>query len=360
MSQLIEIIRAEIALRGVIPFARFMELALYCPEYGYYETESDTVGRAGDFYTSVSVGSLFGELLAFQFADWLGKNPAENLQLVEAGAHDGKLASDILRWLARWRPVLFERITYLIVEPSARREQWQRARLTEFANKVSWLQKPVVQPAAPINGVIFANELLDALVVHRLGWSAGTRQWFEWGVTVAADKFQWAKLPPTVSLDQFAALPPELFAALPDNFTVEICPGADDWWRQAAQSLQGGQLLTLDYGMAAEDFFAPHRSEGTLRAYRRHRVHANLLADPGGQDLTAHVNFTQIQKTGTANGLRTERFASQAEFLVDIAKAFWPEAAGRGEWSPQRNRELQTLLHPEHLGRAFRVLVQAR
>lgn len=360
MSQLTEIIRAEIALRGAIPFARFMELALYCPDYGYYETESDTVGRRGDFYTSVSVGALFGELLGFQFAKWLEEVAATELQIVESGAHDGKLAADILRWLSHHRPKLFERLRYLIVEPSARRKQWQGKNLAPFLEKVSWLESEQFDSQQGITGVVFANELLDAMAVHRMGWDAAAQRWFEWGVTIAADKLVWTRLTPTASLAHFDQIFCGLRDVLPDEFTVEVSPAADAWWQQAANSLKTGWLMTLDYGLVAEEYFSPQRSAGTLRAYRRHRLGADLLATPGDQDLTAHVNFSQIIRVGEASGLQTDCFISQAEFLIGVARNFWSEAELNGSWNASRNRELQTLLHPEHLGRAFKVLVQSR
>lgn len=360
MSQLTEIIKSEIALHGAISFARFMELALYCPEYGYYEKESDTVGRGGDFYTSVSVGSLFGELLAFQFANWLEGIATDKLQIVEAGAHDGKLAVDILRWLACRRPKLFERVDYVILDPSERREQWQRKRLADFMGKVSWLKRDQIEESGGLTGVIFANELLDAMPVHRMGWNSTAQRWFEWGITTEAHKLVWKRMQPTVTLAQLEAIPHELCHVLPDDFTVEFCPGAEKWWIHAAETLQKGWLMTLDYGLSEEEFFSPQRDQGTLRAYRRHRLISDLLADPGEQDLTAHVNFSQIQRSGEANGLRTDRFVTQAEFVVGIAKEYWKEAEAQGDWSVRRNRELQTLLHPEHLGRAFKVLVQTR
>src|SRR5882724_8449037 len=130
MKMPIETIRREVAERGVLPFARFMELALYAPDCGYYEKETGNVGRRGDIYTSVSVGSLFGKLLAFQFAEWLCEltlnSQLSTFNLLEAGAHDGKLAADILLWLQLNRPELFAQIEYIIVEPSARRQEWQR------------------------------------------------------------------------------------------------------------------------------------------------------------------------------------------------------------------------------------------
>ncbi len=141
MNPLSDIIRREAAERGVLPFARFMELALYCPVHGYYETEKDNPGHHGDFYTSVGVGELFGQFLAFQFAEWLRAgvhSPRSTARIVEAGAHDGRLAKDILAWLQLKRPKLFEQIEYWVIEPSPGRQKWQKETLKNFAPRVRW------------------------------------------------------------------------------------------------------------------------------------------------------------------------------------------------------------------------------
>jgi SAM-dependent MidA family methyltransferase len=195
-------IREEIYKSGVISFARFMELTLYCPETGYYETKKDIIGPRGDFITSVSA-ALFGELLAFQFASWLEEWPIAGpgcangfagagcrLAMVEAGAHGGQLAKDILSWLQANRPRLFEQIEYVMVEPSARRREWQQETLTELSSKVRWVsQLSELKNQESISGLIFSNELLDAFPVHRYGWDAAKREWFEWGVALAGESF---------------------------------------------------------------------------------------------------------------------------------------------------------------------------
>src|SRR5690349_14178049 len=161
-----------------------MELALYCPDCGFYEKEKDNVGKRGDFFTSVSVGNLFGQLLAYQFGDWFeGKAETPRtqygtrdtfLRLVEAGAHDGQLAADILGWLRERRPEIFRRLEYHIVEPSERRREWQRTTLKDFPGTVKWTPEvAALKPAlASSNAIIFCNELLDAMPVHRWGWNA--------------------------------------------------------------------------------------------------------------------------------------------------------------------------------------------
>lgn len=380
MNQLHEVIAEQITRQGVITFEKFMGLALYCPELGYYERKRDTVGQRGDFYTSVSVGSLFGELLGFQFAAWLtalNGQSAASFQIVEAGAHDGRLAGDLLNYFQRFHPGLFHRLEYWILEPSSSRRRWQERTLADFAPRVRWARAWEEFPPIGVRGIIFSNELLDAFPVRRLGWNATNRCFFEWGVAARDGQFVWAKLP-LQNKDEIGfgsratnaasdaenllgmKLPAELLAVLPDEFTTEICPAASAWWTQAARFLRSGKLLAMDYGLEAEDFFRPERATGTLRAYRQHRLVADLLDAPGEQDLTAHVNFTPIRRAGEAAGLQTDAFESQSSFLVRIAGQTECPGALFQKWTPPRLRQFQTLTHPEHLGRSFRVLQQSR
>jgi SAM-dependent MidA family methyltransferase len=364
MTALESIIRDEIARQGPLPFVRFMELALYLPEFGYYERTPATVGREGDFFTSVSVGPLFGELLARRFANWLDSSGTGRVEIVEAGAHDGRLAADMLGWLHAERPALAARLRYTLLEPSPRRRQWQQARLAAFGDQVRW--QPDWEMSEAEATVIFANELLDAFPVHRLGWEAAAGKWIEWGVTVEGDKLVWTRLP--LSPELATALTrwltagtgwgePELaclFKVLPDDFVVEISPQAETWWTKAARSLRRGWLVTCDYGFTAGEALRAERMGGTLRAYRQHGVGGDLLATPGEQDLTAQVNFAVMQAAGEAAGLRTMELCRQEQFLTRIA------AEVAAPWSAVQTRQLRTLIHPAHLGRAFRVLVQTR
>ena len=400
------------ANRGSISFARFMELALYCPVYGYYEKEEDTLGRRGDYYTSVCVGPLFGQLLALQFAEWLSRldggscrdgGPANGgnrppagssdkvgraagfakLRLVEAGAHRGELARDILSWLKRYRPEIYVRLEYWIVEPSDRRQEWQRGTLREFSPHVYWAKSlvecattrldagPTAPPRRGVRGVIFSNELFDAMPVHRLGWDASRKSWFEWGVTFSEGRFQWIRCDqpavrrfeggePAPWLPAVQRFPPELLSALPEPFTLEVCPIADKWWADAVQILEEGKLLTIDYGLTEEEILAPAHGQGTLRAYSHHHASADLLAKPGEQDLTAHINFSSLRRIGEAAGLKTEMFLSQEQFLTKIASPLLGSQTSVVKWSAEQIRQFQTLTHPNHLGSSFRVLVQSR
>ena len=362
------ILRQEVEQAGGLSLARFMEVALYCQGIGYYERHTGQLGRSGDFYTSVSVGPLFGELLAWQFADWLEALGTGPLQLAEAGAHDGQLAHDILSWLATHRPQLFARVHYWIIEPSLNRQNWQGLKLESFAPRVAWFAGFHALPANGVNGVIFSNELLDSFPAHRIVWDAARRGWFEWGVGREDERFVWR---PMVSGEEWTArltdagfeLPVELLAVLPDGFVLEASPAAGKWWSAAARALCAGRLVTVDYGLTALERLDPSRAGGTLRAYSKHRAQSDALDNPGEQDITAHVNFTQLQRAGEVAGLRTEGLFTQPQFLTRIA-AQATDLDGRGgpaaAWTPAQVRQFQTLTHPEHLGRAFRVLVQTR
>jgi SAM-dependent MidA family methyltransferase len=365
VNKLFEIVCLETAQRGILPFARFMELALYCPEYGYYEQQKDNVGRRGDFITSVSTGELFGQLLAFQFAEWLeieaGSQKPE-VRIVEAGAHDGKLAKDILTWLQLQRPELFSQLEYSLIEPSPRRQEWQSETLKQFAPRVRWFTDfenlKFKTKKSKLTGIIFSNELLDAMPVHRFSWDATNKNWFEWGVAVDGEKFVWARMSEPIHHSRFAIHDLQLESVLPDNYTIETSPAAENWWHAAAGTLERGKLLTIDYGLTDDELFSPARTKGTLRAYFRHHPSDDLLANAGEQDLTAHVNFSAIQKAGEEAGLKTENFCTQPQFLTRIL-AKTRQDKNFGEWNASRARQFQTLTHPEHPGRAFRILVQS-
>ncbi len=367
-----------------------MELALYCPVYGYYEKEGDIIGRAGDYYTSVSVGPLFGQLLACGFSSWFSelqqRDPVAlrgttGFELVEAGAHRGDLAKDILRWLKARRLDLFAQLAYSIVEPSNLRRSWQQKTLAEFASKVRWAESFSRLPEPGNYRIIFSNELVDAFPVHRLAWDAQTRTWFEWGVTLGNEGFTWARIAPA----QMESLPSSatavqlldgliheltrsnelpggeiagLLDVLPDGFTIEVSPAAENWWRAAAGALGRGRLMTIDYGRTFAEFLRSEYARGTVRAYRNHHPVQQILVEPGGQDITADVNFTLLEVTGRTAGLKNAFFGNQAKFLTEIASQIWEGDCAFGDWTPECTRQFQTLTHPEHLGSRFKVLVQ--
>jgi SAM-dependent MidA family methyltransferase len=354
-----DVIRAEIAARGgAISFARFMELALYAPGVGYYAQADRAIGRGGDFYTSVSVGPVFGFLLAWRFAGWCGE--LRRLELVEAAAHDGQLAHDVLSALREFHPAAFGRVRYRIVEPLPVRREVQARRLCGWGDLVSWVGE-IGESGTPVEGVIFANELLDAFPVRRFGWDAGARTWFEWGVTATeSGSLAWCRLPAGEGLG--IAVPAALAAVLPDGCVVESSPAAETWWRAAARVLApgAGWLVAFDYGFDREFPIRPEQPGGSLRAYWRHRREADLLGRPGAQDLTANVDFARIARGGEEEGLATWVLQPQGRWLGAIAAEVFAAGGAAAEWLQRQVRGLQTLVHPGHLGQAFTALVQRR
>jgi SAM-dependent MidA family methyltransferase len=352
------LLREEIRKSGPISFARFMELALYAPGCGYYERHP-IIGRGGDFFTSVSVGMVFGELLAFQFAQWFARmeTPPEKFQIVEAGAHDGQLALDILSWWQRQRPQL--EIEYCLVEPSPARRAAQEEKLRHKFSNVRWVEG--FEQLGGVCGVIFSNELLDAMPVHVLRWGATGRRWLERLVDFQCGEFVWQITEPSPGLVEFLPeVAEEMAAVLPDEFSVEVSPATVRWWTSAAKNLERGKLLALDYGWESSSGLRPERAEGTLRAYERHRVSSDVLSKPGSRDITAHVDFSVVRRAGERRGLKTDFFARQSVFLTEIFRETCVPGSGLEDWSTARVRQFQTLTHPEHLGHRFHALLQSR
>jgi len=345
-----------------------MELALYCPVYGYYEHDADNVGKSGDFQTSVSVGSMFGELLASRFAGWLDRlkeRGEDRIRIVEAGAHGGQLASDILGWFECHRPDLLKELHYCLLEPSRVRQKWQQSQLNGCKGSVRWCSdfEELRQSTGGVDGVLFSNELMDALPAHRFAWNAGRQVWFEWLVDGLDGQFTWRKggapeRSHRAALDEM--VPKEIEAVLPDGYVVDYSPAATRWWRWGSSCLKQGWLVTFDYGFDADAMLLPERVNGTLRAYRHHQAVGDVLSEPGETDITAHVHFDRLRSIGEASGLNTEFFGTQERFLVQVMEESTRSTRNPVALNPARQRQFKTLIHPDHFGHSFKALVQSK
>ncbi|MBT5708201.1 SAM-dependent methyltransferase [bacterium] len=363
---LLSTIIAEIEANGPMLFSRFMEMALYHPDYGYYVSDLSAVGKSGDFVTSVSCGDVFGSLLCERFLDWSSESSESERgesRWIEVGAHNGQLAKDILTYCRKNRPDRYPNVQYEIIEPSQTRMAAQMDLLADHLPRIRWRRSWNEYSLRSVRGVIFSNELLDSFPVDRISWDAAQKTWFLWSVTFMNGELAWIRTPISCSLRRqefIDSLPEELLTHLPDGFTTELGTAACDWWRDAANRLDRGRLLAIDYGLRREDFFAPHRHEGTLRAYSQHRQNTDLLQNPGKQDLTSHVNFSAIESTGESVGLTSVGLESQESFLTKILQRLVKRTPDSSFLDPKRIRQLQSLIHPSHFGRSFSVLVQKR
>jgi len=361
MTELTRFIQAEIAAGGPMNFERFMELALYHPQHGYYRRERVTprTGRAGDFFTSVSVGPLFGRLLARQFFEmWEKMGRLSSFWIIEQGAEDGQLACDILGWCRETAPEFFAAIRYGLVESSSPLGSRQEAKLREegLAEKVSWFSDLAALADEEPHGVFFSNELVDAFPVRRVVYQEG--MWRESCVTIEGEGLGWTSRP--IQEENLSEAVRKLPLPSIEGYATEISLRGRKWMAELAGALKRGYIVTVDYGFPASIYYASFRLDGTLTAYRNHRRGEEILLDPGGQDLTAHVDFSALAGEGDAAGWATLGFVDQQHFLMGVAHDELSETEGAGVGITKNLRAWQTLIHPEYFGTRFQVLVQAK
>jgi SAM-dependent MidA family methyltransferase len=339
-------IQSILAERGPMPFRDFMELALYHPEHGYYGSGRAALGRKGDYFTNVSVGAVFGQLLAFQFREmWeLLERPA-NFVIVEQGGNDGTFAADVLEWCRAEVPDFFKALRYEIVEGLEVLRDRQRERLREFTGKVAWGN--TLEELPRFTGVHFSNELIDAFPVHLVRFRDGA--WRELYVT---PELTWLEQPieNTKLIEQLADVPRI------EGYATEVSLDAPRWAAALAAKIERGWVLAIDYGYPRERYYSPERTQGTLQCYSAHARAMDPLANPGFRDLTAHVEFTSLVRAFHTAGMELTGYTDQHHFMTGLVSRLFPDRAP----SPQQVRGLKTLLHPEMLGTSFQVLALSR
>ena len=322
-----------------------MELALYAKDLGYYAGGAAKLGKDGDFTTAPEITPLFGATLA-HFA--LTLFPDRPLRLLEFGAGTGKLAHDMLSAL-RAAGALVE--SYEIVELSAELRGRQQA-LLGGDTAVRWLSAP---PPA-FSGLVIGNEVLDAMPVHLLVRDNGS--WRERGVTVSGEAICFADRDADPALSLQIPEPDNL----PEGYLTEVHLQQSGFIRMLADMLragEGGAAILIDYGFPASEYYLPQRAEGTLMCHYRHHAHGDPFFLPGLQDITAHVDFTQMARAGLEAGLEIGTWQSQAAFLLAAGLPELLQASrvdDAGAWLPQANA-VQKLTSPAEMGELFKVLV---
>jgi SAM-dependent MidA family methyltransferase len=323
-----------------------MELALYAPGLGYYTAGSHKFGEAGDFITAPELSPLFGRTLARQVSEIMaGSSP----HILELGAGSGKLAADMLEELDTLGALPD---SYSILEVSAdlraRQQTLLQQRLPHLLNRVRWLD------ALPENfsGAIVANEVLDALPVHRVHWQEGKPG--ELGVALSESSFIWQER----AIADPALLQAGLQISVPDDYVSEICLAARGLINSLAGRLTQGAMIFIDYGFGAREFYHPQRATGTLMCHYRHRAHDDPFYLPGLQDITAHVNFTDIAECGIDAGLELMGYTNQAFFLINngITELLEDTPAENLKAYLPMSAQLQKLTSPAEMGELFKVI----
>jgi SAM-dependent MidA family methyltransferase len=296
-----------------------MEQALYHPEHGYYSSGRCAIGRKGDYFTNVSVGPLFGQLMTAQFAEtWEQLGKIDDFVIVEQGAHDGQFARDVLESAKSRTPEFFEALDYRIIEPFPILRERQSQMLEPFRNKIEWHDS-----LEPFTGVHFSNELLDAMPVRLIS-----------GNTEKLIDLQGERL---VFVEHSSTNSPFNQSAL-------------NWAHSIAANLRRGYVIAIDYGHWGDEF------QRVIQVRAQHRQLDSPFDQIGHADITMHVDWTSIARRAKANGLRVAGFTDQHHFLTGIISA-WPDLV---QADRKTKRAFQTLLHPEMLGRAFQVLALAK
>jgi SAM-dependent MidA family methyltransferase len=350
-----------------------MEQALYHSELGYYSSGRCAIGRRGDYFTNVSVGPLFGRLLAAQFTEmWESFGRPDDFVIVEQGAHHGDFARDVLGAVRERAPDFFSTLRYWIIEPFPVLRERQGEALRDFSEKLTW-EKSLID-LEPFCGVHFSNELLDAMPVHlisrvaqasslrRIGSQAGSlcysdAGWQERCVVESGAGFGFVTAPITdAELRLHLNTIPR---HLNGPYETEVNLAALKWIASLAQKLIRGYVLAVDYGYSRDDFYAPERSSGTLQCYAHHRRIRSPFTDIGDADITAHVDWTSVAERGGECGLSINGFTDQHHFITGLISRL-AQGEFAGEIEPRARRALQTLLHPEFLGTAFQFLALAK
>ena len=349
-------VTAALAARGGwLPFDAYLRIVLYEPGLGYYSAGAQKFGAAGDFITAPELAPLFGRCLARAVAPVLAATGGE---LLEFGAGSGRLAATLLGALAE---LGVPPRRYRILEVSAELRERQRATLAALpqtlAACVEWLD---ALPATPLDGVIIANEVADALPFSCFAIRASGPM----VRGVALDErgaLAWAERPADAALRaELARIEAELGMPLPEGFVSELCPAAGGWLAALGAALGHGVAFVIDYGVGRREYYHPARAHGTLLCHYRHRAHGDPFLHPGLQDITAWVDFTRLAEAAVDAGLEVAGYCTQAGFLLATGIGAEVSAAGDAGGQVRSASAARQLLQPGEMGETFKVLALTR
>jgi len=344
------------AAGGWLSFERFMDLALYAPGAGYYSGGATKFGLGGDFTTAPEVSSLFGACVAVQCEEILRRLTAGSI--LEIGAGSGRLAADVLARLDSLQK-LPER--YWILEISAELRDRQREHLARhqphLLERVQWLDRP---PEEDFDGVILANEVLDALPVARFRWYADAIE--ELGVVSLDGRFAWQGRPANAAMAKICRRLSRAGGGWEDGYVSEYCPRLVAWTAAVTRKLRHGAALWLDYGLPRAQYYLPERHDGTLMCHFRHRAHGDPLVMVGLQDITAWVDFTLLAEASREAGFQLAGFTTQAHFLAGtrIDREMQQSAGDDAHQFARLANQARQLLLPGEMGERFKAMAWLR
>jgi SAM-dependent MidA family methyltransferase len=342
-----EIIIQKIRQNGPISFRDFMEMALYYPELGYYNSQKDRIGKQGDYYTSSNVTSIFGEMLGRQLEKMWQILGEKKCTVVEMGAGMGLLSQDVLGYLKKNRE-LYQQLDYCIIEKSLVMQKEQKERL---GDEVRWCNS--MQELSGMTGCVFSNELVDAFPVHQVVMGEELTEVF----VDYRDGFREVLRPASSELKNYFT---ELGVALPQGYRTEVNLDAIKWIQEIGSVLKKGFILTIDYGYPSSELYQEYRSSGTLMCYYKHTANDNPCEHIGEQDITSHVNFSALEHWGRKSGLELCGFTDQAHFLLGLGIEEYLKKLQENDSKNYLKKMLQVKTLIMEMGETFKILIQKK
>lgn len=342
-----EIVKQKIHDEGPISFHDLMNMALYYPLHGYYNSDRNKIGKSGDYYTAAFCSDLLGKAISTQLKEMWKILGTETFTIVEYGAGTGLLCYDILAYFKE-SPELYSRLNYCIIEKSPAMIDRQKKILSE---KVYWYDSI---SEIPLNiSCIFSNELIDNLPVHKVVMQKELMEVF------VDFKEGFAELLKPASAEICSYIR-ELNITLPNGYSTEINLAALEWLKEIAGSLNQGFVLTIDYGFSTSELYAGNRSNGTLVCYANHTVNENFYNDIGDQDITAHVNFSALRYWGKKTGLDYSGYTNQAYFMIALGLSDYLQKTKKLDHCNEEEKIFFLHNFLLGMGRKFKVLIQQK
>jgi SAM-dependent MidA family methyltransferase len=354
-NELIKIISDRVKDIGPLTFKDFMEIALYHEKYGYYSRPYVPIGKRGDFITSPHTHCLYGALHARQIEEFWNILDRKDFTIIEMGAGAGYLAQDILSYLSKRE--IFKSINYIIVEHKTAVASCQQQLLKPFINKIKWINR--LSELDSVTGCIISNELLDSFPVHVIQKEfSGFKEIY---IDFREDEIS-TEVFGDLSVYQLMEYAKTIPSEIPEGYRTEVNLGIKTWISELTDIIYEGFVVTIDYGYTRKEYFHPARNRGTLLAYMNHSVNENLYERPGEQDLTAHVNFSDLHRWGQDEGFFTLGYAPQWAFLagLDFEETFLELSGGKFDPFSPELAAVKMLLLPQGMGESHKVLVQGK
>ncbi|MGR3177858.1 MAG: class I SAM-dependent methyltransferase [Candidatus Anammoxibacter sp.] len=357
-----EYLKQLIKSDGRITFARYMDIALYHPEFGYYCTDIPKIGKDGDYYTSPDVHPFMGQVLGTQLIEMWKILGEETFYIVEMGAGKGLMALDILKYIKENSQRFYKCLTYIIIEKSNTFRANQSKLLNPFKEKIQWLDSiSCLNNSKKFIGTFISNELVDALPFHRVYQDGNALK--ELFVTIDQDTF--VEEVGELSTGKLSNYLKRLKISLTDGMKTEINLEAVNWMKSVASALHKGFVITIDYGFPAHIYYEPSRINGTFLCYHNHSVNEKPFERIGKQDITAHVDYTSLAFEGRESGLDLLSYTDLSSFLVSYGKEILEKEMERIQGLNQisafkATSAIKNLIHPEGMGGKFKVLIQCK